>query len=101
MIATTQRRSFCGCAGGGRRPVSGQVGGQRVEVAAGARRVGELDALGQLLEREPALAAGHAQARDGRLALGVGDPQLGRLFHAAHGSSGARRLPVRPASLSD
>ena len=63
-----------------------------VEVAARARGVGELDALGELLERQPALAARHAQARDRRLAVGIGDAQLGRLAHAAHANRGARRL---------
>ena len=93
MIATTQRRSLPGGAGGGaRRARGGQVGGQDVEVSAGARRVGELDALGELLERQPALAAGDPQAGDRRLAVGVGDAQLRRLAHAAHANRGARRL---------
>jgi ATPase subunit of ABC transporter with duplicated ATPase domains len=53
---------------------------------------GELDALGELLERQAALAAGQPQTRDRRVAIGVRDAQLRRLAHAEHANHGARRL---------
>ena len=49
----------------------GQVGGDRRELAARARRARDVDAVGELLEREPALGGGVAQELDGALSLGV------------------------------
>ena len=107
MIATTQRRSLPGGAGGGREAArGGQVGGQHVEVSARARRVGELDALGELLERQPALAArGRAGARrsasrSASETRSSGGSLTRRTLIAAPDGSSTATSPVRDAAAA-
>ena len=66
----------------------GDVAHELLQLAARARRVGGVQALVELLDREPALAGGVAQLVGGPLALRVGRAQLrvAWLRHAAEGN---------------
>jgi len=71
-----------------RRAAGGlEVGRQRLELAAGARRVGRVQALVELVDRELPVARRAAQPVSGPLAIRVGGTQLrkGRLAHR-HGA---------------
>jgi hypothetical protein len=84
-----------------------QVGGERHEVGAHHRAGGRFDAVSQLLERQPSLRCGLAQAVHGGVALGVDAPLLvetpaatgtGRQAREGSplGSAGSR--PARPSA---
>src|SRR6202020_745967 len=84
----------------------GQVARQRRQLQIGARRLRQLDALGELLERQAAVDDGGAQQLDALFALGVGGEQrwppfgLGPVIAAAwtvigHRGSGHYRRRAR------
>ena len=85
----------------GRRDGHGDVAHELLQLPARARRVGGVQALVELLDREPALAGRVAQLVGGALALRVGRAQLRvlRLRHApeAIGHLGAERERRRRA----
>ena len=54
------------------------VGEQRVELGVGAGGVGELQALLELVDVQPAVAGGATERQDRALAVGVGGAQVGQ-----------------------
>ena len=80
-----------------RHAAAGQVGDERRQLVLEARGVRAIDALGQLLDREPAGGAGLAEARRHLLALGVGDARRDLLGHIAALFPSRARVPARRA----
>src|SRR5260370_23282885 len=63
--------------GSGRdRTGRGQIAGDGLQVGVGLGRVDVVEALVELVEREPALPGGLLEHLGGLVAVGVGDPQM-------------------------
>jgi hypothetical protein len=83
---------------------AGQVEQHGVQVAAGTRREGAVDAAGELVEVEQAGAGGSLQQPDDVLALGVGDTQEaggGLVGHGPTVSPAAGMIGCRTALVID
>jgi len=87
------------CGGPGRGGIRGKVGDKAVEFGPGAGRGGQFHPLAELLQGQPPVPGGRAEALDGRVTLGVRGPDACGWLVVARGSAHrCLRLPHPVAS---